>query len=120
MKQPEPVPRTPMGTFTGMIGWIYTTMTTNPAASATALLVVLVCIAAFARRNQLSRYRGWITLYVASLTGLLWAVFLLASGGPLWEASFILITVIGLNLIVHLFRFDRVEISFRAPDPLRA
>jgi beta propeller repeat protein len=115
-----PVARTPMGIFTGLLGWIYATAAGNLVVPATALFVVLAGLAAFARRAWLSRHRTWITLYLASLTGLLWAVFLLASGGPPWEAFFILITVAGLNLIVHLFRFDRIEVSLRAPDPLRA
>jgi len=109
-----------MGIFTGLIGWIYATAAANLAVSATALLAVLLSLAAFTRRAWLSRHRTWMTLYLASLTGLLWAAFLLASGGPPWEAFFILITVTGLNLIVHLFRFDRIEVSLRAPDPLRA
>jgi hypothetical protein len=83
-------------------------------------MAVLAALVLLTRRSWLSRHRTWMTLYLASLTGLLWASFLLASGGPPWEASFILITVTGLNLIVHLFRFDRIEISLGAPDPLRA
>jgi beta propeller repeat protein len=118
--QPAPVARTPMGIFTGLMGWMFTTAMANLAVTATALLVALAALALFTRRAWLSRHRTWITLYLASLTGLLWAAFLLASGGPPWEAFFILITVAGLNLIVHLFRFDRIEVSLRAPDPLRA
>jgi hypothetical protein len=118
--QPDLVPRTPMGIFTGMLGWIYATAMANLAVTVTALIAVLASVALFTRRGWLSRHRTWITLYLASLTGLLWAAFLLASGGPPWEAFFILITVTGLNLMVHLLRFDRIEIHLRAPDPLRA
>ena len=113
-EQPKPLPRTPMGTFTGMLGWIYATSTSNIPVSFTIVLLVLAAIYASTRRAWLSRNRTWITLYLISLTGLLWAFFLAASGGPLWESAWILITVTGLNLIVHILRFDRIDLSSRA------
>ncbi|MDD1662175.1 MAG: PKD domain-containing protein, partial [Methanomicrobiales archaeon] len=105
--QPKPIPQTPMGIFTGMMGWIYATATAHIPVSFTIILLGLAAIYASTRRAWLARNRTWITLYLISLTGLLWALFLSASGGPLWESAWILITVIGLNLIVHILRFDR-------------
>jgi hypothetical protein len=58
------------------------------------------------------------------MTGLLWAAFRIAQGGPLSDAVFILTCVTGLNLIVHILRFDRVEFfqpTWRkyTPKPIR-
>jgi hypothetical protein len=107
----KPVPRTPMGTFTGLIGWIYATAVTHLAVSLTILLGGVVSLYAWRRREWLGRYRPWVTLYLASLTGVLWAFFLLASGGRSWEPAFILTTILGLNLIVHVLRFDRIDLT---------
>jgi beta propeller repeat protein len=112
--QPKPIPQTPMGIFTGMMGWIYATATAHIPVSFTIILLGLGAIYTSTRRAWLARNRTWITLYLISLTGLLWALFLSASGGPLWESAWILITVIGLNLIVHILRFDRINLSSRA------
>jgi hypothetical protein len=113
-EQPKPLPRTPMGTFTGMLEWIYAAASGHIAVSVTVLLGGLASLYAFTRRAWLSRHRTWITLYLISLTGLLWALFIFASGGAAWESAWILITVTGLNLIVHTLRFDRIDLSFRA------
>jgi beta propeller repeat protein len=107
----KPLPRTPMGTFTGLVGWIYAAATSHIAVSLTILLGGLVSLYAWNRREWLGRYRPWVTLYLASLTGVLWAFFLLASGGQSWETAFLLITVAGLNLIVHVLRFDRIDLT---------
>ncbi len=112
--QPKPLPRTPMGTFTGLLGWIYAAAISNIPVSFTIVLSGLAAIYASTRRAWLSRNRTWITLYLISLTGLLWALFLAASDGPPWESAWILITVTGLNLIVHILRFDRIDLSSRA------
>jgi beta propeller repeat protein len=114
-EQPKPLPRSPLSTFTGMLGWAATTASAHSLAALAILIAVLASLYAFSRRAWLSRHRTWITLYLISLTGLLWAAFLFTSGGPSWEYSFLLITVAGLNLIVHAFRFDRIELSPRAP-----
>ncbi|HTY53376.1 MAG TPA: PKD domain-containing protein, partial [Methanomicrobiales archaeon] len=111
---PAQVPRTPMGTFSGLIGWISAAALGHAPVSLTVLLVGIGSLYTWTRRSWLARYRTWVTLYLASLTGLLWASFRLSQGGPIPEALFIAITVVGLNLIVHVFRFDRITITRRA------
>ena len=113
-EQPKPLPRTPMGTFTGMVGWIYATAIAHIPVSFTILLGVLASVYAFTRRAWLSRYRTWITMYLISMTGSLWALFLFTRGEPLWEPAFLFTTIAGLNLIVHILRFDRIDLSSRA------
>jgi hypothetical protein len=103
-----------MGIFTGMMGWIYIKATANITVSIIIVLAALAAIYASTRRAWLARNRTWISLYLISLTGLLWALFVPVSGGPLWESAWILITVTGLNLIVHILRFDRIDLSSRA------
>jgi beta propeller repeat protein len=112
--QPEPVQRTPMGIFTGMMGWLYGTASAHLPVSLAVGFTALATLYASTRRAWLSRNRTWITLHLANLTGLLWASFLFTGDGPFWEAYWILITVIGLNLIVYLLRFDRIDLSSRA------
>jgi hypothetical protein len=112
--QPEPVQHTPMGIFTGMMGWLYGTASTHITVSLAVGFLALAALYASTRRAWLSRNRTWITLHLANLTGLLWASFLFTGDGPFWEAYWILITVIGLNLIVYLLRFDRIDLSSRA------
>jgi hypothetical protein len=103
-----------MGTFTGMIGWIYGTLAANPQVSFAFFLTGLAGLYTYTRRSWLSPYRTWITLYLISLTGFLWALFLFTRGEPLWEPAFLFTTVTGLNLIVHIFRFDRIDLTSRA------
>jgi hypothetical protein len=86
-----------------------------PVTLATGL-AAMAALAASTRRDWLARNRTWVTLYLASLTGILWASFLSTIDGPFWETSFILITVAGLNLIVHTLRFDRIDLL---PPPRR-
>ena len=109
--QEKPLPRTPMGTFTGMVGWIYGTLTANPQVSFTFFLTGLAGLYTYTRRSWLSRYRTWITLYLISMTGLLWALFLFTRGEPLWEPAFLFTTIAGLNLVAHIFRFDRINLT---------
>ena len=59
---------------------------------------------------MLSQYQTWITLYLISMTGFLWAAFEYSTGGPLSTSVFIITSVTGVNLLVHFFRFDRVQI----------
>ena len=113
-EQPKPLPRTPMGTFTGMLEWIYATAAAHITVSVTILLGGLASLYAFTRRAWLSRHRTWITLYLISLTGLLWASFVYTESGSLPDSVFIIMTVTGLNLIVHILRFDRIDLSSRA------
>jgi hypothetical protein len=112
--QPEPVRRTPMGIFTGMMGWISGAASAHLPTTLTVGFLALAALYASTRRAWLSRNRTWITLHLANLTGLLWASFLLAGDGPFWEAYWILITVTGLNLIVYLLRFDHIDLTPRA------
>ena len=120
-QQPKPLPRTPMGTFTGMIGWIYGTLAANPQVSFTFFLTGLAGLYTYTRRSWLSPYRTWITLYLISLTGCLWALFLFTRGEPLWEPAFLFTTIAGLNLVAHIFRFDRIDLTSRARyGPVRA
>jgi len=44
------------------------------------------------------------------MTGFLWAAFIYTQGGPYSESVFLMTSVTGLNLIVHIFRYDRIEI----------
>lgn len=109
--QPVPIPRTGTGIFTGLLGWIYATATADIPVSIAVLVGMLASLYAFTRRAWLSRHRNWITLYLISLTGLLWVFFLFTSGGPLWESLFLFTTITGLNLIVHILRFDRIDLT---------
>ena len=77
------------------------------------LLLALAAAYAYTKRDVLSIYQEWITLYLISMTGVLWAAFVYATGGPLSESIFILTSVVGINLIVHVLRFDRIPIYER-------
>jgi hypothetical protein len=79
------------------------------------LLFTLAAAYSFLRREVLALYRTWITLYLISMTGLLWAAFISSLGAPLSEPVFIVTCVVGLNLIVHILRFDRVRIPLPVP-----
>ena len=96
------------------MGWIYGTIAANPQVSFTFFLTGLAGLYTYTRRSWLSRNRTWITLYLVSLTGLLWALYLFTYGGPLWESLFLFTTITGLNLIVHILRFDRIDLTSRA------
>ena len=76
----------------------------------TSLLIASAGLFAYPNRALLSRYQPWITLYLISMTGVLWAIFLYSEGGPPADSVFLATTVAGLNLMVHIFRFDRVTI----------
>jgi Flp pilus assembly protein protease CpaA len=92
----------------------YAFLTTYSSILFTLLLFVLAAVYAYTKREGLSQYQTWITLYLISLTGLLWALFVYVEGGPLADSVFIVTTVAGLNLIVHVLRFDRIEIPLPA------
>jgi hypothetical protein len=86
----------------------------NPAA---LLVTVLLCLAgalAYLNRAALSLYQTWITLYLISMTGLLWAAFVYTAGGPLSDSVFLTTSVIGINLVVHILRYDRIQIPLPA------
>jgi hypothetical protein len=94
----------------GLAGSAISSVTGNPAPAFILFLIALAGALAFTLRDQVARYRTWITLYLISMTGLLWAVFTYDSGGPLSDSVFIATIVVGLNLIVHVFRYDRVVV----------
>ncbi|HMA04973.1 MAG TPA: hypothetical protein VKO45_03515 [Methanomicrobiales archaeon] len=49
--------------------------------------------------------RTWLFMWLISLTGLLWATFLLAQGVWLWVSAWLIIAIVGSNLLVMLLRF---------------
>jgi hypothetical protein len=55
-------------------------------------------------------YESWIYLHLVSLTGIAWALFLLTESDLFAEAIFFLILITGVNLMVHVLRFDRIEL----------
>lgn len=52
-----------------------------------------------------ARIRNWILFYLISLVGLLWATFLMASGGWFWVSIWTVLAVVGTNIIILLLRF---------------
>jgi hypothetical protein len=52
-----------------------------------------------------SRIRNWLLFYLISLVGLLWATFLMASGGWFWVSIWTVLAVVGTNIIILLLRF---------------
>jgi len=95
-------------------GLLLSTFITNLSIAFTIVLLFIFGLYAYASLARFAPYHTWIYLYLVSLTGIVWALFLLETGSSPSDAVFILITVAGLNLIVHILRFDRIEISFPA------
>ncbi|MDD1653256.1 MAG: hypothetical protein LUQ64_01785 [Methanomicrobiales archaeon] len=52
-----------------------------------------------------SRIRTWIFFYLISLVGLLWATFLAAMGGWFWVSIWIVLAIVGSNILVLVLRF---------------
>ena len=52
-----------------------------------------------------ARIRNWILFYLISLVGLLWATFLMASGGWFWVSIWMVLAVVGTNIIILFLRF---------------
>ncbi|MBS1194539.1 MAG: hypothetical protein LUO99_04785 [Methanomicrobiales archaeon] len=52
-----------------------------------------------------ARIRNWILFYLISLVGLLWATFLMASGGWFWVSIWTVLAVVGTNIIILFLRF---------------
>jgi len=50
--------------------------------------------------------RGWIFLWLISLTGLLWATFLLARGGWFWVSVWLFLAIAGSNILVMVMRLS--------------
>lgn len=49
--------------------------------------------------------RSWIFLWLISSAGLLWSTFLLAQGGWLWVSVWLVLAILGSNILVFLMRF---------------
>jgi hypothetical protein len=82
----------------------------NIALAASIVLLFVFGLYAWASLARFAPYHTWIYLYLVSFTGVAWAVFLWMAGGFLAEVVFLLTTVVGINLIVHVLRFDRIVI----------
>ena len=96
---------------TGSIrGLILPDILANLTLAVSIVLLGVFGLYAYASLARFAPYHTWIYLYLVSLTGIAWALFLAVSGGSPSEATFILTTVVGINLIVHVLRFDRIEI----------
>ncbi len=93
-------------------GLLLSMFITNLSIAFIIVLLFIFGLYAYASLARFAPYHTWIYLYLVSLTGIVWALFLFENGGSLPEAVFILTTVAGLNLIVHILRFDRIEIAF--------
>jgi hypothetical protein len=96
---------------TGSIpGLLFSTVLTNLSIAFTVVLLFIFGLYAYASLARFAPYHTWIYLYLVSLTGIVWSLFLLNNGGSLSEVTFILTTVAGINLIVHILRFDRIQL----------
>jgi len=94
--------------------FLYQNVLTNIALAAGIVFLFIFGLYAYASLARFAPYHSWIYLYLVSLTGVAWAAFLARSGGSLQDVVFVLTTVIGLNLIVHILRFDRIDLSSKA------
>jgi hypothetical protein len=88
---------------------LLSTVVTNLSIALTIVLLFVFGLYAYASLARFAPYHSWIYLYLVSLTGVVWGIFRL-DNGFVPDAVFILMTVAGLNLIVHVLRFDRIEI----------
>jgi hypothetical protein len=70
---------------------------------------------AYAGLARFAPYHTWIYLYLVSISGIVWGLFLAENGGSLADSVFILTTIAGVNLVVHVLRFDRIDMF--APKP---
>ena len=73
-------------------------------------LILVFALYAYAALARFAPYHSWIYLYLVSLVGITWAAFLATTGGSLTTVVFLVTSVIGLNLIVHVLRFDQVNL----------
>ena len=90
--------------------FLYRSTATNLALATGIVLLFVFGLYAYASLARFAPYHDWIYLYLVSLTGVAWAAFIARSGGSLPDVVFVLTTVIGLNLIVHILRFDRIDL----------
>jgi hypothetical protein len=100
----------PAASFSGLL---VSTILANLSIAFAIVLLGIFGLYAYASLARFAPYHTWIYLYLVSLTGIVWALFLLNSGGSFLDSIFILTTVAGINLIVHVLRFDRVQMSTR-------
>ena len=89
---------------------LFSTVLTNLSLAFAIVLMFVFGLYAYASLARFAPYHSWIYLYLVSLTGIVWAVFAAKSGGSTADAVFLFTTVVGVNLIVHVLRFDRIEI----------
>jgi hypothetical protein len=113
---PKQVPRTPVVTITGVIVWAASTAQTHVLEFVVAIFLIGGVGITLRRGVPVKAFRPWVFLYLISLSAYLWATFSALTGGPLWLSAWIFIATAGLNLIVHLFRFDRITL-FPARTP---
>jgi len=55
---------------------------------------------------SISSLRTWIFFWLISLVGLLWATFLLARGVWFWVSVWLVLAIVGSNMLVMLMRFN--------------
>jgi hypothetical protein len=91
-------------------GLLFSSVVTNLSIAFTVVLLFIFGLYAYASLARFAPYHSWIYLYLVSMTGIVWALFLVKNNGSLADEVFILTTVVGINLIVHVLRFDRIEI----------
>jgi hypothetical protein len=91
-------------------GLLFSTILTNLSIAFTIVLLFIFGLYAYASLARFAPYHTWIYLYLVSLTGIVWSLFLLNNGGSISDVTFILTTVAGINLIVHVLRFDRIQL----------
>ena len=103
-----------MAAAPGTLGVLLPTVIANFAFAVAVVLLFIFGLYAYASLARFAPYHSWIYLYLVSLSGIAWATFLLEFGGSLSDTVFLLTTVIGINLIVHVLRYDRIVI----PSPL--
>ncbi|MDD1653105.1 MAG: PKD domain-containing protein, partial [Methanomicrobiales archaeon] len=105
---PKQVPRTPLTTISGGVLWAAGMAFTHIPEFMLVLLLIGGVTLTLSRGVPVKGFRPWVFLYLISLSAYLWATFQAFAGGPLWVSAWIFVATAGLNLIVHLFRFDRV------------
>ena len=96
-------------------GILFSTALANLSIAFIAGLLIIGSLYAYASLARFAPSHSWIYLYLVSLTGIVWSAYLLNNGGSMSDVAFILTTVAGINLIVHVLRFDRIQIFTPSP-----
>jgi hypothetical protein len=60
----------------------------------------------FCRVVPISDLRTWLFFWLISLVGLLWATFLLAQGVWFWVSAWLVLAIVGSNILVMLMKFN--------------